>query len=78
MKNFFVLAAFIATVTFGLLLSSATIPYFISKNILHRNCVRWGEETTGKSLFTFVEVNDLVRKKVISKNPNINLEKPEE
>ncbi len=69
MKNFFVLVAFITTVIFGLMLSSAANPYFVSSNILHRNCVRSGEETTGKSLFTLEEVNNLVRKKVISTNP---------
>ncbi|CAN5637908.1 hypothetical protein BH20ACI4_BH20ACI4_31340 [soil metagenome] len=70
MKNFVVLSVFISTMIFGLAISDLFKLSSKMDNFTHQNCVRWGDDTFEKPLFTLQEAKFLLRKKVISKKEN--------
>lgn len=68
MKNILFSVVFVAALTAGVGLSSGSVIFNKIDNIIHRNCVRWGEETQERSLFTFQELKPLLGKEVIYNN----------
>lgn len=67
MKNFIVLAVFLSTMLFGLIVSGSSDLANELNDSVHSDCARWSEETKNKPLFTLREANYLSGKKVISK-----------
>jgi hypothetical protein len=70
MKNFLVLAVFLSTLFFGLIIAGSSDSTGKFNNFLHTDFALQTDETLDKSLFTLCEANRLSGKKIISKNRN--------